>query len=76
MSFTLFYSKGRNVSGQTLTDPSPEIIEEVINELLPTLDYYVLLERRRRNINLPDIETQRRKALEKFKQTDKKSRTG
>ena len=44
MSFALLYGRGKNVGRQTLTDPSPEMIEEAINELLPALDYFVVLE--------------------------------
>jgi hypothetical protein len=44
MSFTLKYSRGKSVKAQEVTDPSPEEIEQALDELLAALDYYVILE--------------------------------
>lgn len=43
MAYTLEYGRGIAVSEQVKIDPSPEDIERVINELLPTIDHYAVL---------------------------------
>jgi len=44
MGFILTYHKGKSAYSQKLFDPSPEMIEQAIDELLPALDYYVILD--------------------------------
>jgi len=43
MEYTLRYKRGVGVSEQNIKNPSPEMIELVLDELLPSLDYYIVL---------------------------------
>jgi len=42
MDYTLRYKRGVGAEEQNVKNPSPEIIELVINELLPAIDYYIV----------------------------------
>lgn len=44
MTFTLKYGRGKGVREQKITNPSPEMIEQTIKELLPGLDYYIVFQ--------------------------------
>ena len=43
MTFTLQYGRGIAVGMQTIINPSPEAIEQVISDLLPAADHYATL---------------------------------
>ena len=57
MGYTLRYKHGVGANEQTEYNPSPEIIDSVINELLPGRDYYIVLSSDERVKNCDCVQT-------------------
>ena len=57
MSYTLRYKRGVGANEQTEYNPSPEIIDFVIDELLPGMDYYIVLSSDERVKNCDCVQT-------------------